>query len=296
MALKLDEKARFAHRALRLIELGHVPGSIAELRDFAEQSVSLDSGQGTHPALRCARGLADGTDTDLPGPTDPDYIADLLGMSWEECFAQWRENADRACEKLYPEDYAAARASIEEQIAEREEADRRMAWTGEWPAREAFLSHEAALKASRFAAGGLANVLYDPGREGFLAGEIDWDTAVIKAVLVDTGAYTPDTANHKFLSSIAAGARIATSAALTAKTITAGVADAADLLYAALTGTSIEAIVLVQSSAVGGGADVADTAQRLIAFIDTATGLPYTPSGADLNVAWDNGANRIFKL
>lgn len=62
-------------------------------------------------------------------------------------------------------------------------------------------------------AGGLANALYDLGREGFLAGEIDWDTATIKAILVDTGLYTVDLATHKFVSSIAAGARVATSAA-----------------------------------------------------------------------------------
>jgi len=34
----------------------------------------------------------------------------------------------------------------------------------------------------------------------------------------------------------------------------------------------------------------------LIAFIDTATNLPVTPNGGDIIVAWDNGANKIFKL
>ena len=34
----------------------------------------------------------------------------------------------------------------------------------------------------------------------------------------------------------------------------------------------------------------------LIAYIDAATGLPITPNGGDIIVAWDNGANKIFKL
>jgi hypothetical protein len=41
---------------------------------------------------------------------------------------------------------------------------------------------------------------------------------------------------------------------------------------------------------------VATTAQRLIAYIDTATGLPVTPNGQNITVSFDNGSNRIFKL
>lgn len=142
----------------------------------------------------------------------------------------------------------------------------------------------------------MANALYDKGREGFLDGSIDWDTAVIKVVLVDTAGLTVDLTTNQFLSAIASGNRIATSGALTSKTVTAGVADAADVTFTAVTGASVEAIVIYQSSAVTGGADVADTAQRLIAYIDTGTGLPFTPNGGDITVQWDNGSNKIFKL
>lgn len=142
----------------------------------------------------------------------------------------------------------------------------------------------------------MANALYDKGREGFLDGSIDYDTAVIKVVLVDTAGLTVDLTTNQFLSSITGGNRIATSAALASKTVTAGVADAADVTLTAVSGASVEAIVIYQSSAVGGGADVADTAQRLIAYIDTGTGLPFTPNGGDITIQWDNGTNRIFKL
>jgi hypothetical protein len=129
-----------------------------------------------------------------------------------------------------------------------------------------------------------------------LVGEIDWDTAVIKAALVRSYTYS---AAHKFVSdATGAGAvLVATSAALGSKTATNGVADAADVTFSAVAaGAAITGILLFQASAVGGGADVAASAQRLIGYIDTATGLPVTPNGGDIVVAWDSGASKIFKL
>jgi hypothetical protein len=135
----------------------------------------------------------------------------------------------------------------------------------------------------------VANALYDLGRQGFLDGSIDWDTDNIKAVLVDTGAYTVNLSTHQFLSDIAAGARISTSGNLASKTVTAGVADAADVVFTSVTGATVEAIVIYKDTGTAG-------TSRLIAYIDTATGLPLTPNGGDVTVAWDNGANKIFKL
>lgn len=148
----------------------------------------------------------------------------------------------------------------------------------------------------------MANGLYDPGREGFLAGEIDWDTAVIKALLVrlTAGGAAVFTASQKFVSDLTATHTIAsTSAALSGKAVASGIADASDLAPAFGTvaaNANAHVIVLIQSSAVGGGADVAATAQRLIAWIDTGTNIPVTPNGGDVNITWDNGANKIFKL
>lgn len=142
----------------------------------------------------------------------------------------------------------------------------------------------------------MSNALFSPGREGFLAGEIDWDTAVIKVALVRGYTFS---AAHKFVSEVtgAGGTLVATSAALTSKTTTAGTADAADVTFTAVAaGAAITSIIIFQSSAVTGGADVASSAQRLIAFLDTATGLPVTPNGGDVNLVWDNGSNKIMTL
>jgi hypothetical protein len=136
----------------------------------------------------------------------------------------------------------------------------------------------------------MASALYDSGREGFLDGSIDWDTDDIRAILIDTTDYTVDLANHNMLDDVAAGARVAVSAALGSKTVTAGVADAADVTFTAVTGDSVEAIILYKHTGT-------ESTSRLIAYIDTASsGLPVSPNGGDITVTWDSGANKIFKL
>lgn len=141
----------------------------------------------------------------------------------------------------------------------------------------------------------MANALFDPGREGFLLGEIDYDTATIKVSICRGYTFS---AAHKFVSdATTAGATLVATATLASKTGTSGVADAADVTFTAVaSGAALTSLLLYQSSAVGGGADVAASAQRLIGYIDTATGLPVTPNGGDITIAWDNGTNRIFKL
>ena len=135
----------------------------------------------------------------------------------------------------------------------------------------------------------MANALYDHGREGFLDGSLDWDTQDIRVILVDTADYTVDLANHDNLDDVAAGARVAVSGAFTGKTVAAGVADADDVTFTAVTGDVSEALVIYYHTGT-------ESTSRLIAYIDTASGLPVTPNGGNIVVAWDSGANKIFKL
>jgi hypothetical protein len=135
----------------------------------------------------------------------------------------------------------------------------------------------------------MANALYGLGREAFLGGDIDWDANDIRAILGDAADYTVSIDTHQFLSSVAAGARVATSGAFTTKSKTLGVADADDLNLATVTGDPSEFVIIYQHTG-------SDATARLIAYIDTATGLPITPNGSDIAVVWDAGANKIFKL
>lgn len=135
----------------------------------------------------------------------------------------------------------------------------------------------------------MANAIYGLGRQAFGDGDLAWDSDNIKCVLIDSADYTVSIDADQFLSDIPAGARVATSSNFTSKTNILGVLDAADVVLSSVTGDPSEAVVIYQDSGVEG-------TSRLIAYIDTATGLPVTPNGTDITIAWDNGADKIMKL
>lgn len=142
----------------------------------------------------------------------------------------------------------------------------------------------------------MANALFDNGRAGFLAGEIDWNDATIKASLVRSYTFS---AGHQFVSDVTgAGGELVATQTLASKTTTAGVADAADVTFPTVaSGAAITSILIYQASLPAGGADLAATAQRLIGFIDSGTNLPITPNGGNIDVIWDSSAaTKIFKL
>lgn len=132
----------------------------------------------------------------------------------------------------------------------------------------------------------MANALYGKGREKFLTGAINWNVDTIKVTLIDAADYVVAIDTHEFISDVLAAARVAT-ATLGTKTATLGVADAADAVFTAVTGDPSEALVIWKDTGT-------ETTSPLIAYIDTATGLPVTPNGADINVQWN--ASGIFKL
>ena len=133
----------------------------------------------------------------------------------------------------------------------------------------------------------MANVLFPKGKEKFLSGSINMVADTIKVALVDTGVYTYSAA-HEFYSSVSA-AVIDTPETLAGKSVTDGVFDASDATFTAVTGATVEAVVMYKDTGVA-------ATSPLIAYIDTATGLPFTPSGGDETVSWDNGASKIFAL
>ncbi|MFW1969301.1 hypothetical protein ACG95P_19840 [Acinetobacter guillouiae] len=135
----------------------------------------------------------------------------------------------------------------------------------------------------------MANTLYDKGRQRFLEGQFNWLTDTIKVYLVSTSAYTVNASTHEFISDISSSARIAGPVTLTAKSTAGGAADAGDATFTAVSGGAIGAIVIYADTGT-------EATSPLIAYLDTATGLPITPNGGDIIVTWDNGANKIFKL
>lgn len=135
----------------------------------------------------------------------------------------------------------------------------------------------------------MANALYSKGREAFLSGAINWASDTIKLVLVDTADYTVNISTHDNLDDIPSGARVATSGAFAGKSVTDGIADADDVVLSSVTGDVSEALVIFKDTGT-------ESTSKLIAYIDTATGLPVTPGGGNITISWDNGANKIFVL
>ena len=121
----------------------------------------------------------------------------------------------------------------------------------------------------------MANAIYPKFKEFALGGSIDLSTDVVKAVLVDSGVYTYSAA-HNFLDDIASV--IATSAAVTSKTLTDGEFDCSDPVFTAVAaGGPHEYVIFFVDTGTPGTSE-------LICFIDTATGLPVTPNGLDITV------------
>lgn len=141
----------------------------------------------------------------------------------------------------------------------------------------------------------MANALYplykqkilNPGTLGTTSGTaVDLADDTIKVALVDTGTYTYS-GSHEFYTSIST-AVIGTPATLASKTTTNGVFDAADVTFTAVSGASVEALVIYKDTGTAG-------TSSLIAYIDTvSSGLPVTPNGGDITITWN--ASGIFTL
>lgn len=141
----------------------------------------------------------------------------------------------------------------------------------------------------------MSNSMFAPGTEGLISGQIDLDTAVIKVGLVNGYSFS---SAHKFVSDLtgAGGSFNGTPVALSSVSVTNGVLDAADSSITTTASVSNHVIVIYQASAVTGGSDVATSAQRLICYLDTGTGLPIQPGTGATPITWDNGTNKIVKF
>jgi hypothetical protein len=133
----------------------------------------------------------------------------------------------------------------------------------------------------------MANALYPKAKEAFLNGSINMIANTITIALIDTGVYTYST-SHQYRSDIS-NAAVISSSALANKTIANGVFDADDALFSSVTGANCEALIIFSDSGVQG-------TSRLIAYIDSATGLPILPNGGDITVAFSSGSSKIFAL
>jgi hypothetical protein len=125
----------------------------------------------------------------------------------------------------------------------------------------------------------MANLFYPKFKEVLFAAGANLSSGVVRAVLIDTGTYTYNAAHNAYddLSGVVG----TESPAFTTKTFTNGVFDADNITFTAVSGATVEAIVVFLDT----GTPANDL---LIAYIDSASsGLPVTPNGGDIVIAWN---------
>lgn len=134
----------------------------------------------------------------------------------------------------------------------------------------------------------MANALYPLWKEQLLqfTANNNLSAGTVKVALIDTGVYTYSSA-HQFYSSASAAA-VGTPQTIGSKTFTNGVFDGADVTFTAVTGNSVEALIIYIDTGTA-------ATSPLVAYIDTSvTGLPVTPNGGNISITW-NGSG-IFAL
>lgn len=109
----------------------------------------------------------------------------------------------------------------------------------------------------------------------------------IKVVAVGTSYVFSVT--HQYLSDLG-GNTVGSAVALATKAVGSGIYSAANATLAAMpNGTTVLALVIYKDTGTS-------TTSPLIAYLDTANGLPFTGTGADVTVVWDPSTNRIFQF
>lgn len=134
----------------------------------------------------------------------------------------------------------------------------------------------------------MANALYPKWKEQLLqfTANNNLSSGTVKVALVDTGTYTYSSSDQ-FYSSVSS-AVVGTPQTIGSKTFTNGVFDGADVTFTAVSGNSVEALVIYVDTGTS-------STSPLVAYIDSSvTGLPVTPNGGDISVTWN--ASGIFAL
>ena len=130
----------------------------------------------------------------------------------------------------------------------------------------------------------MANAIYPKYKKSLLDGDSNTTltgsgTTGLYVALVDTGTYTYNS-THQYYSDLSG--IVGTDQEVTTVTTTGGLIDGDNVTFTAVSGNSVEALVLYRKNA------GANTTWRLVAYMDTSvTGLPVTPNGGDISITWN---------
>jgi hypothetical protein len=136
----------------------------------------------------------------------------------------------------------------------------------------------------------VANFIYGKAKQSLLNGEFNISSDSLKVLLV-TDSYVPSQNTDQFVSNISGSYIKERTSSLTNVTNILGVIDADDVTVAEYSGLAFKALVIYKDSGT-------DSTSRLLAYIDTATGIPFLGINAVTNITinWSNGSNKIISL
>lgn len=125
----------------------------------------------------------------------------------------------------------------------------------------------------------MADAIYPKFLEALLdaSSNVDLNDGTVKVALIDTGTYSYSSA-HDFYDDVSGV--VGTPQTIANTTVTNGLFDGDDVTFSALSGDTVEALIIYIDTGTPG-------TSRLVAYIDSYTGLPLTPSGTDVDIAWD---------
>jgi hypothetical protein len=136
----------------------------------------------------------------------------------------------------------------------------------------------------------VANFIYGKAKQSLLNGEFNISSDSLKVLLV-TDSYVPSQNTDQFVSNISGSYIKQRTSSLTNVTNILGVIDADDVTVAQYSGLAFKALVIYKDSGT-------DSTSRLLAYIDTATGIPFAGinSATNITINWSNGSNKIISL
>jgi hypothetical protein len=136
----------------------------------------------------------------------------------------------------------------------------------------------------------VANFIYGKAKQSLLNGEFNISSDSLKVLLV-TDSYVPNQNTDQFVSNISSSYIKQRTSSLTNVTNVLGVIDADNVLVTSYSGLPFKALVIYKDSG-------ADSTSRLLAYVDTATGIPFLGINAvtDITINWSNGSNKIISL
>ena len=135
----------------------------------------------------------------------------------------------------------------------------------------------------------MANGLYYKAKEALLEGLLDLTDDSIKVALVRS-SYSVDLSAHEYYSDISSDVA-ASSSVLSGRSTTNGIFDAENVTIENYGSSGFSYLIIYKDTGTA-------STSRLIAYIDTADGLPVSSSSSTISITinWSDTINKIFSL